>query len=230
MIIPVRIRRPLAASASIFLFLTLLVACDSYKFGGKEEGIIEFDTRGVDPNHPLYGFAPSKATMKFKGDKFAVEMSTMGMFNTAVIADNKAKTLAQTVKFLDLKQACIEKEPQISDENRNFALKIEETTETKEIVGLKCYKLNVTKVNQPGETFEAWYTRELGMEDCNALTPYAEVKGILLDYRIERMGMELHFLATSYKNAEVSDEAFIVPASMKIVSKEEMQKLIDNLK
>ena len=144
--------------------------------------------------------------------------------------DGKARTITQTVKFLDLKQACIEKEADIKEDNEEFALKIEETDETKEIAGLKCYKLNVSKVNHPAEKFEAWYTKELGMENCNALTPYAAVKGMLLDYRIERMGMELHFLAKSYKNAEVPDKTFQIPASMKMVSKEEMQKFIDNLK
>jgi len=214
-------------SAIILLFL---FSCDSNtKFGGKEEGVIEFETKGVDETHPLYGFAPSSAVMKFKDDKFAIEMSTMGMFNTSIIGDTKNKTMAQTVKFLDIKQACIEREAEILEDNLNYPLKIEETGETKKIIGLKCRKIKVTKLNEPGVTFDAWYTKELGMEDCNNLTPYAAVKGILIDYRIERMGMELHFTAKSYKNIEVPENTFDIPASMKIVSKAEMQKFINNL-
>jgi hypothetical protein len=212
------------------LLLTLLFSCNSKNpFGGKEEGIIEFDTKGVDETHPLYGFAPSTAVMKFKGEKFAVEMSTMGMFNTSIIADTKKKTIAQTVKFLDIRQACIERENDLIEENDNYPLKIVETGETKDIIGLKSHKIKVTKVNDPTVTFDAWYTKELGMEDCNKLTPYADVKGILLDYRIERMGMELHFAAKSYKSVQIPDNTFEIPASMKIVSKREMQKFIDNL-
>ena len=77
--------------------------------------------------------------------------------------------------------------------------------------------------------FDVWYTKELGMEEINALTPYAQVKGVLLDYRIKKMGMELHFLAKSYKNIQIPDNAFEIPAAMKIVSKEEMEKFIQNL-
>jgi hypothetical protein len=214
-----------------FFFLTFLFfSCDSsYKFGAKEEGMIEFDTKGVDENHPLYGFAPSSATLKFKGEKFVIEMSTMGMFNTSIIGDNKAKTMAQTVKFLDIRQACIEQEKDLAEDNQTYALKIEETGETKKIAGLKCLKVKVTKVNEPNVMFDAWYTKELGMENSNILTPYAEVKGILMDYRIERMGIELHFTAKSYKNIQIPDNSFDIPASMKIVSKEEMQKFIENL-
>ena len=42
---------------------------DAFRKSKDEEGIIEFDTKGVDPNHPLYGFAPNSATFKFKKKK-----------------------------------------------------------------------------------------------------------------------------------------------------------------
>lgn len=208
--------------------MVLLASCGGGKAGGKEEGIIEFETKAIDEKHPLSGLAPSSATLKFKGDKFAIEMSTMGMFNTSIIADNKAKTLAQTVKFLDVKQACIQNESDIQAENQDYALKIEETGDTKDIIGLKCYKLKVTKINEPNVTFDAWYTKELGMEDCNLLTPYAQVKGVLMDYRIKKLGLEMHFLAKSYSHSEVPDNTFEIPASMKIITPDEMSKFINN--
>jgi len=209
--------------------LLLFTACGpGGKAGGKEEGIIEFETKAVDEKHPLSGLAPSSATLKFKGDKFAIEMSTMGMFNTSIIGDMKAKTIAQTVKFLDVKQACIQNESEVISENQEYALRIEETDETKKIIGLKCHKLKVTKLNEPNVTFDAWYTKELGMENCNALTPYSQVKGVLIDYRIKKLGLEMHFLAKSYSNSEVPDNTFEIPASMKIITPDEMSKFINN--
>jgi hypothetical protein len=216
--------------AGCFLLALLFTACGGDKNGGKKgEGLIEFDTKGVDPTHPLYGFAPSAASFKFKQDKFVIEMSTMGMFNTSVIVDNKAKTIAQTVKFLDIKQACIETEKDLEAENADYALKIEDTKETKEIAGVKCYKAHVTKVKEPNVKFDVWYTKELGMEDVNALTPYAQLKGILMDYRVKKMGMELHFTAKSVAQKEIPDKDFQIPASMKIVPKSEMEKFINDL-
>jgi hypothetical protein len=212
------------------LFVLVFTGCgNAEKSGSQTEGLIEFDTKGVDPTHPLYGFAPSSATFKFKEDKVIIEMSTMGMFNTSVILDSKAKTIAQTVKFLDIKQACIENEQDVIDGNADYALKIEETKETKELIGLKCYKAHVTKINEPNVTFDVWYTKELGKENINALTPYAQLKGILLDYRVKKMGMELHFTAKSYKDVKIPDNAFEIPASMKIVPKTEMEEFINNL-
>jgi hypothetical protein len=196
---------------------------------GRDEGMIEFQTKALDETHPLYGFAPDNATLKFKGEKFVLEMSTMGMFNLAIIGDNKGKTMAQTVKFMNIKQASIEKEKDLEAENKDYALKLEETGETKEMLGFKCHRVKVTKVYEPNVTFDAWYTKELGREDCNALTPYAPVKGVLLDYRIKKFGMEMHFLAKSYKPEKINERDFEIPASMKVVSKEEMEKFFKEL-
>jgi hypothetical protein len=216
-------------------FLTIIIAillgasCSPDKTGGTEEGIIEFDTKAIDEQHPLYGLAPSSATLKYKKEKFAMEMSTMGMFNTAIIGDTKTKTVAQTVKFMDIKQACIETEKDIITDNLDYPLKIEETKETKQIIGFKAHKIRVTMANNPTITFDAWYTKDLGLEDCNVLNPYAQIKGVLLDYRVKKMGLEMHFIAKSFKNTEIPESTFEIPASMKIVSKEEMAKFFANL-
>lgn len=208
----------------------VLSSCDpSAIMGSKEEGEIEFETKGVDETDPLYGFMPSTASLKFKGDKFIIEMSTMGMFNTSIIGDSKEKTMAQTVKFLDIQQACIQTQKDLKEENDDYALKLEETKETKKIIGLKCRKVKATRIKDPKSTWDVWYTKELGMEHCNELTPYASIKGVLIDYRIKKMGMELHFKAKSYRNYQIPDNAFEIHAAMKIVSPEEMKNFFKKL-
>ena len=194
-----------------------------------DEGIIEYDSKVVDDNHPLAGLAPSSATLKFKKDKFVIEMSTMGMFNTMFICDLQTKTLTQMVKFMDVKQACIEDEKAIRKENDNYKLKIEETSETKVIAGYKCHRLKVTMVSDPAIVFDAYYTKDMGMEAVNSLSPYAGVKGMLMQYRLRKMGMEMQFTAKSVKKADIADNNFEVPAYFKIVSQEEMKKFFDGL-
>ena len=224
------IKKLLILSSCITLIISFFfVSCSEIKTENNEEGIIEFDTKAVDESHPLYGLAPSSAVLKFKKEKFAIEMSTMGLFNTAIIGDIKNKKIAQTIKFMDIKQACIENEKDIITDNLDFALKIEETEETKDFLGIKAHKLKVTMANNPKITFDAWYTKDLGMKNCNALNPYDKVKGVLLDYRIKKMGLEMHFVAKSIKNVVVPENTFEIPASMKIVSKEDMIKFFANL-
>lgn len=215
--------------AAVGILITLNGCDQSNKRGGDEEGIIEFDSEAIDKKHPLYELAPGSATLKFKKEKFVIEMSAMGVFNTAIIANYDTKTLTQTVKFLNINQACVENENDLKLENADYRLKIEETDETKDIIGFKCYKAKVTKIDEPSVTFDVWYTKDLGMENSNALTPYAQIKGILLDYRIKRMGLELHLVAKSFSNVQVPDKDFELPVGVKMVSKEEMEKFFANL-
>ncbi|MGZ4036997.1 MAG: DUF4412 domain-containing protein, partial [Bacteroidia bacterium] len=160
----------------------LLIVCCSFCSGSKDkvvdEGVIEYDTKAVDENHPWAGMAPTKATLRFKKDKFIMEMSTMGMFNTMFLCDLNARTLTQMVKFLDIKQAHIETEKDILADNDAYPLKIEETSETKQIAGYKCHKVNITMVNDPKVSFEAWYTKEMDLANVNELSPYKGIKGM----------------------------------------------------
>lgn len=209
--------------------LMVFTVCSPSKDKVIDEGIIEYDSKVVDENHPLAGLAPSSATLKFKKDKFIMEMSTMGMFNTMFICDLTTKSLTQMVKFMDVKQACIENEMDIYKENSAYPIKIEETSETKEIAGYKCTKIKVTKLDGTNETFDAYYTKDMGMAAVNALSPYAGVKGMLMQYRLRKMGLEMQFTARSVKKADIPDNTFEIPAYYKIVSQEEMKKFFDGL-
>lgn len=213
----------------VCLILSGFTFCSTSNDKVIDEGVIEYDAKVVDENHPLAGLAPSSATLKFKKDKFIMEMSTMGMFNTMFVCDLTTKTLTQMVKFMDVKQACIETEKDIQKENDAYKIKIEETNETKEIAGYKCTKIKVTMVNDPSVTFDAYYTKDMGMEAVNDLSPYAGVKGMLMQYRLRKMGLEMQFTAKNVKKAEVADNNFEVPAYFKIVSQEEMKKFFDGL-
>lgn len=133
------------------------------------------------------------------------------------------------VKFMDVKQACIESEKDIREENKKYKLKLEETTETKVIAGYKCTKVKVTMEEDPTVVFEAYYTKEMGMEAVNSLSPYVGIKGMLMQYRLKKMGMEMQFTAKSVKKADIADNTFEIPAYFKIVSRTEMQKFFDGL-
>lgn len=216
-------------TSGLILFILLFSSCKQSTDKVSDEGLIEYETKVVDENHPLAGLAPSSATLKFKKQKFMMEMSTMGMFNTMFMVDFDSKTLTQMVKFMDVKQACIETEKDIVAENSLYKLKIEETNDTKEIAGYKCHRLKVTMVDDPSKTFDAYYTKEMQVDHVNSLSPYSAVKGMLMQYRLKKMGLELQFTAKSVKCVEVPDNTFEVPAYFKIVSKEEMAKFFSGL-
>jgi hypothetical protein len=214
--------------AVVFMLLEF-TNCKEHSEKYIEEGIIEYETKAVDPHHPLADLAPTSATLKFKKDRFYVELSVMGMFNTMIVADVPKRTVSQMVKFMNVKQACIETQKDIENENAGYRVLLEETSETKMIAGYKCIKVNATMVNDPRIKFDVYYTKEFGVENVNELSPYKELKGMLMEYRLRKNGLELSFMAKKVKKATISDNIFEIPGYYKIVSGEEMAEFFATL-
>ena len=195
-----------------------------------DEGVIEFDAKVVDEKHPMAGLAPSAATVKFKENKFEFSMSTMGIFNTAFISNPTTKTLTQLVKFMDIKDACIQTEKDLVKENDGYVLKFEETKEVKKIAGYNCKKVKATlQNNTTSNTFDVYYTTEIGSDSINYLSPYKQIKGMLMQYRLKKLGLEMEFTATLVKKEEIKDDDFEIPAHYRKVTSAEMQKLVLNI-
>ena len=52
---------------------------------------------------------------------------------------------------------------------------------------------------------------------------------MLMQYRLKKLGLEMCFTATSVKKEEIKDDAFEVPTFYKIVNRQEMEKLFDDI-
>lgn len=224
------------ATKRILLFSTLvslmmLVSCSGSKKSENAltEGVIEYNAEVVDQSHPMAGLAPGSATVKFKDNRLQVEMSTMGIFNTIFISDPGKKTLTQMVKFMDIKNACIQTEADLIQENKDYELKLEEVKGTKTIAGYKCNKVKATYMNNPSESFDVYYTTDLGLDSINNIGPYKQLKGMLMQYRLKKLGLEMCFTATAVKGEEIKDDVFEVPAFYKIVTRPEMEKLFEDI-
>ena len=216
------------------LFISVLIGllASSCKYANPKyinEGVIEYDAKVVDENHPMAGLAPGKMTVKFKNNLFAAEMSSMGVFTTTFIANPTKKTLTQLVKVFNVKQACIDDEKMIQKENDDYKLEFKETNETKEIAGYKCKKLIANLAEDPTVKFDVYYTEEMNVKDPNFSNPYSKVKGMLMEYRLKKFGLEMTFTALGVKKEEIADEEFELPAYYKVISKQEMDEFFKSI-
>ncbi|HXB42325.1 MAG TPA: hypothetical protein VNZ49_17430 [Bacteroidia bacterium] len=187
-----------------------------------DEGVIEYDAKVVNENHPMAGLMPGSMAVKFRKDLFAAEMSVMGVFNTSFITDPQKKTLTTLVRMFDVKQACIDDEKALKAESDAYKINFEETKETKEIAGYKCKKVIATMADDPSIKFDVFYTEELNVTTPNFSTPYSSIKGMLMQYRLQKFGIEMEFTAKSVKKEEIPNESFELPAYYKVISKKEM--------
>ncbi|MBK6835136.1 MAG: hypothetical protein IPG89_13030 [Bacteroidetes bacterium] len=207
----------------------LLGSCshDSPKF--ISEGVIEYEASVVDKDHPMAGLAPNGMSMFFKNDLFCSEMTTMGVFTSKFVANPHNKTFTTMVKVFDMKNACIEDEKQIKKELDAYKFNFEETSETKVIAGYKCKKVIATNLADPSDKFDVFYTDELNVKKANYSTPYEGIKGLVMQFRLQKFGMEMEFKAKSVRKEEIPDNMFDLPGFYKVISKEEMDAFFKSI-
>jgi GLPGLI family protein len=218
----------------LFCFCGILLAffASSCKYANPKyinEGVIDYDAKPVHENDPMAGYAPGKMTVKFKHNMLSFELSVMGMFTTTFIFNPAKQTLTQLVKVFDVKQACIENKADIAEENKAYELTFEETSEKKEIAGYTCKKVIATKVDDPTSTFDVYYTDELNVSNINDNTPYAQIKGMLMQFRLKKLGLEMEFVAKGVQKEKIATEDFELPAYYKVISKQEMEEFFKSI-
>lgn len=137
------------------------------------------------------------------------------------------------IKFLDFKNACIDSALALKTENDKYLLSFKDTKTDTVIAGYHCKKTIATKLSAPNESFAVYYTPDIGGEEVNKLTPYKNIKGMLMDYRITRLGVEMRFIAKKVTGKEIKDTEFEIPDFYKIISRtafdEEFNKLFADL-
>jgi hypothetical protein len=212
------------------LFLTLLSACgqDDAKF--VSEGVVEYSAVAVDKSNPMATMAPNKMFIKFKDDKSSLEMSAgMGLFSTSFISDPETKTFTQLVKLLNKKFSLVQAESDYKKNNDSYPIEIIPTKETKIIAGYKCSKVHIKLKKVPFNEFDVFYTKELNIKNPNFANPFYMIDGVMMEFQMEKFGMEMKFTATSVKKEIVEDATFEMPADYKPISESEMDNMFKNL-
>jgi hypothetical protein len=217
---------------NFFLVLAIILisaSCSNNDPKFISEGVIEYDAKAVDVNHPMATLAPGSMSVRFKNDMYCSEMSTMGVFTTTFIADPKKKTLTQMVKVFEEKTACIENDKIIAEENAKYKLILKETKDTKIIAGYKCKRVIATMDEDPTIKFDVYYTDGINVKNSNFSNPYSSLKGMLMQFRLKKFGLEMEFTAKSVKKEDIPDNIFELPAYYKIVSKQAMDEFFKSI-
>ena len=149
----------------------------------------------------------------------------MGMAKMKFISDPHKKIFHSQVFFLvEKKQSSMTHEEL---KHTNYYLpdyEVEYGTKTKEIAGYKC-KNATLKFKDGSPSYEVWYTKDIDIKDPNWSNAYYKIDGVLMDYRLKKYGLELHFTATSVAEATVDQTYFTVPAEFDPVKNSELEKM-----
>lgn len=210
--------------------LTLSTTVEAQKlFSGTIDYEITYPGSDLDPASAAS--LPKLLSMTVSGKKSRVDMQ-QGMMN--IIKINNAETMS-SVSLLDImgqKYAIKVTKEEIVKQLENLPqAKTTITDETKEIAGIKATKAIVVFTNEDGTetTEEIYFSSEIGGEGFNFDSPYRDIKGGLLEYRIESGDLTMLFTAKEVKAKKVKDTVFMIPTDYQEVTAEELQSIFGGM-
>jgi len=72
-------------------------------------------------------------------------------------------------------------------------------------------------------------TIETPQKSANFTNPYFKIKGMPMEYRLKKFGLELTFTALGVKKEDIPNETFELPAYYKVIPKKEMEEFFKSI-
>lgn len=214
--------------------LLLAVGC-AEKSSELSEGVITYNISYPRPIEDKWmeKLMPTEMEMQFKNNNINTELTFgLGMIKIGYITNTEDKHLHEMLKFMRKRNVSHRGVQQVEDLLTQIPKhKIELKTDTKSIAGFLCYKalVNVESPSDP-YTYELWYTKDIQIKDPNWCTPFKSIPGVLMEYRVERFNVIMHFTAVDIEQMEIPDTQFMIPKKYKEIPIEAMEKNLQDLK
>lgn len=210
----------------------LLFSCNSSTKGTSDEGIIEYEVTPVDPGNVLSAMAPNSMTFKFKNDLCIAEMETgMSAVGVKFISDNKKNIFTQLVRIFDRRYSCSANAENLTDIFKNVPkYNVKKVEEYKTIAGIKCQKVEISEKGKNNHIFDVYFTDVFKLNKPNWWNEFSEIDGMLMEYRMKRFNLELHFTAKKFDQIHIDTTEFSTKGDYKRISQDELDSYFDELK
>jgi hypothetical protein len=202
--------------------------------GKIHEGTVEYEVSYPYFNKEgsfLSSMLPQKATFRFKGNKWMMQVKRGRAFSSAFIVDCEAKTMTTLFQFGSKKKYSVMTEAEVLKRRDEKFPKPSymHTNEGDSIAGFFCRKSIALfeELGQPEATL--YYTDAIGIENPNWCFPYHEITGVFMVYELEQWGLRTRFTAEKFDPAPVEDSMFEVPSGYKKVPVADLEKEMEEM-
>ncbi len=210
----------------LFAFIAIIFAitftntgCKNGSVGGAasgmEAGVMTFSiampAEATKEMGMMAGMMPKEGTMYFDHDKAALEISMMGgMMTMRMISNGAAHTQTMLVSAMGGKQATEATEADLKPKLDSLQSSLEETTETKEILGMKATKF-ILHDTVKNITSTLYVAKDAPVGNIYWCLPLRNVKGLVLQYEAEIEGKSLVLTATKIDAKTPESKEFTIP-------------------
>ena len=217
------------------IFKALIIAaipllCFSCRKGNNEGTLtykIEFNEQ-EKAERSIIGLLPETMKYYYQDKNSTMEISAFGMFRTAYVSNFRNKTNSVLFYFMPKKYTCGAKfgERMIGFDPMPGII-LTHTKEEKEILGLTAHKVHVSFEDATKEEYDIWYTKDIKVHEPNWHTPYKEIDGVLLDYRIALKDISMHISLSDISDSPVDSAKFLIPNDFVKVDVDSMNAIFD---
>ncbi len=221
---------------SYVLIIVVLLAMTGYSCkerGGKylDQGEIHYNIDyignfGGMPKEVL----PQNLIVSFKKDKILFEMLGFGKSGILNLANPEKHIFDTYFSFFTKKYYyAAESGEMFPGFDAMAGMIIKKTSKTSVICDFNCKNAEVTFPSDRNKIYNIWYTNEIKVKNPNASTPFNQIDGILMSFFFLMGPMELDFNAETVYKKEIPDETFERREKYERVSRENIDKFINQM-
>lgn len=186
----------------ILSFLAVMVTALS--FGQIKEGHVVYNIEMSSDDPSMAGqlsmFEGSKMEMYFSPDFGRVEFNFGMLMNMVTIANHKSKDgLLLMSGMIGNKAVHMTKEDMEEQKAETPDITIEDTGETKKILGHKCKKY--LAITEDGAEISYWTTTDIVANSYGNQYMNEKISGFPLEFETNQQGMKMTFVATSFEDS-----------------------------
>lgn len=222
----------------IFIFValtgTILSGCAEDKRPSIQQGKVLYNITYPKPFEDkwLERLMPDEMEMYFSPNGLKTELTFgLGMIQIGFLTDHSKKELHELLKFMKKKNYATRQAIGIQEllkdlPEHQFTM----TQDTQTIAGVLCKKAEVKVLAEQPYEFDCWYTEDIEIKNPNWGSPFEPIKGVLMEYEVERFNVMMHFKAEEIIRDAIAPEEFKIPENYEKISTDEMQKTLEELK
>ncbi len=204
---------------SLFALILSSSACRNKAGGNVDVADLEAGTITFSITQPegeakegnfMAGMMPKEATMYFDRNQAAIELSVMGMVTMRLISKADERTESLLISGIGGKKASTATDADLKPMLDSLTLVTEETSETKEILGVTTTKYIVRDTTKNTES-AIFVAKDAPVGDLYWCLPLGKLKGLILGYEVARGSSKFTLIATKIDIKKPDSQEFIIP-------------------
>ncbi len=210
----------------------MLASCrEGGKYRHMKEGEIYYAIRYIHNSSTISKeLMPKELVISFRNDLIATRLKApvgnLGVSTVINPAENVYDTYLNILSF----RYCFEgNEQDIQPGFQSMAgIRFRETGKKSIICGFNCHEVMVELPGSDSVRY-IWYTNEIDVENPNRMTPYKDIKGVLMEFFYIIGGAEMQFTADEVLAKKIPDKEFEKKKNYRKVSSRYLDTLISKM-